>query len=71
MSGAGGWGKMRLVQSKGTTASFKVNKFCDLMYSVVMIMTNNVLYSGKLLREKALKVINSTTQKSALTSGRD
>ena len=50
-----GWGWAKRVrwvkESKGTASSHKTHKSWDVMYSMVTVAYNTVLYSFKLLRE--------------------
>ena len=40
-----GVGEMRRYWSKGTTPSYTINKFGDLIYSIVIIANNTVSYT--------------------------
>ena len=52
-----GVGKMGEGSQKVQTSSYKVNKSWDVIYSMVTIVNNTVLYIWRLLRDYILKVL--------------
>ena len=59
---AGGAGKGEIFVKKCRPLVTRLTS-SDLMYSMVMIAKNTVLYTGKLVREKILNVFTTHTQR--------
>ena len=55
--GAGGWRKWGDIGQRVQISSYKINKFGDLTYNMVIIASNTVLYTLILLMEYILTVL--------------
>ena len=54
---------MRRCWLRAHTYSYKVNKLWDLMYTMVTIVNNTVLYTWKLLKELIVNVLITRTKR--------